>query len=1213
MNFVKKITHFLALIFLAYFLVSCDSGCVSPSEFDVESVEVKSNPTNDGVAGVYDDTVGGQVATWHETGLKSNGDPFIVQISGDWSPWFGNSLSANELKALPLCTMCAKNIGSPNCLCYPGQNPAAENFNARPRDDVNCALTADQNDPAKCTCTKDATYGNALDFGVYHIILNAVDKNELLKVADDQTACRLNQGMGLYIGLFGSRGVEIPKRAYHMYATDTICNIQKNSDGRCIDSNGIDRTQYIYYSPNNRIFVKDDKNGNNGTDTDTSDDEYHTANEEVKFIIYDSYYADNYGQYNLSILRGVGSDTDGGLLEFIVRLVEDTLLGPINDEGKRDGGIIRWMYMAIVQDSGFITILQISLSFYIAFYGLAHLMGLAQITYKELVNRVIKIGLIIFFTSKTSWNFYNDLVVGLFKDVMDYVVASIMNITDANIDPTSMIKIAQMDRAADASNATRFSYVDLIIKKLLSAGTAKKVFGLFFADIFGIIYIPIIYFLIGFFIYVMLTIAVAYIVALIKIIFVLSLGPIFIVFSLFSYTQGMFKNWISFLGSRSLEIVVLFTILYNFLLLIDKAFTDMLYYETCGDSYNFGLFTMRILKSHISRSLLEWLLFFVKIGGLTFITQLMINKAAGLASSLISIGGQSSGGGGFGSASGIVGSAFKASMKGIGLGLKGLSTATLGEYGLVRLATAVARKSGIAGAWNRLGEKIPFSGPRTAMRNSIIDSALRNGANSAAAAGLTKGTKAFDAHVRAKAMDELRGKMFRDPHKMRALGLDDKNIEKRFGQKLVNDAYKNQMKDNLKNLRGKFHGQDLLDEAKKKTDAWANQNLVGGANAVSDKIKSAAFKGKELSSEEAAKLYAGNEDAKNKYLQHLKDLEFERERRKANAGFFGKIGVMASRGYHNLKRDAAHNPKLMQKNFMRKAAYEEGRGKGWFDKVGVNTSKGFSLKKRINLFDNSNDELMRRTQEAQARALRGYLGDDENSERARFFKKQLADLATRDLQEQMEKAKNDAALAQALRDKVTAEMQAKLSGTQDGRSFFEANERYKLVGGRDLSAEIADKIKLEAEEAAKKKIEESNIEQIKDTVEKLKSTSFFSSDFKVDFGSSAAQILLQDGPDIGLKASNPLLTQEEKKGEIDYALKNDLTSQFKMNEAKLRITELSKKATEFEIMKLERNASPTDAEKVQLVKLKKELVEVEADIRRFETSVNELQGRINSL
>ena len=120
MNLAKKITQIFILIFSAAFLFSCDDGCVEIDEFDVETLTVEAKPTNDGITGTYDAVNGGQNAEWHETGLKSNGDEFLIQVGGAWTTWNGNEVDNTKLNAMSRCDFCAKKLSplTPNCLCY---------------------------------------------------------------------------------------------------------------------------------------------------------------------------------------------------------------------------------------------------------------------------------------------------------------------------------------------------------------------------------------------------------------------------------------------------------------------------------------------------------------------------------------------------------------------------------------------------------------------------------------------------------------------------------------------------------------------------------------------------------------------------------------------------------------------------------------------------------------------------------------------------------------------------------------------------------------------------------------------------------------------------------------------------------------------------------------------------------------------------------------
>jgi len=973
---IKRLALKSALIFVLTFgallvvvgalTAASGTGCIEADEFDVVSSTVDSYPVADGVDGTYDAIDGGQKATWHDTGYKSNGEQFVIQVAGSWTPWNRGSMSDTKLANLSRCNFCArtKNASNTNCICYANQTPTIENAaNGRPMSTVAgyCGHANDnytnQNDPLKCSCTQDSSQGTALGYGTYHIQLNTLTKEGTTKIADEQTYCKYDRGMGLYIALFGPRGVTTPLRAYHLFSEEESCNVVRNSQGQCLNSSGVDVTRHVFRSKNGSIFMKDDHAGNTGIDGNTSDDEYHKPNEAVKLIIYDRYYADNYGQYTVYFLKGVGVADDVGLLEFLVRIVEGVLLGDVGEDGERHGGIIEFMYKSIVQDSLFIMIVQFSLSFYIIFFGMAVLMGVAEITRKELMNRVLKIGLIIFFTNPNSWHFYNKIVVGFFKDGMDAVVAMMMNLSDSNQEPSSMTIVAQMDRATSVSNSTRFSYVDNILKKLFSVAVAKKIFSLMFSTGLGLIYILAIYALIGFFLYVMLLAAVFYVINLIKLIFALSLGPIFICFSLFSHTQEMFKNWLSFLGTRSLEIVFIFTILYYFISLIDRNFTALLSYQTCVKSYNIGLFSVKFMQSTIDRSIAEWMTFFFTIGGLIFMMKIVFDKLPNVCGALISIAGVQSGDSSStlskGGASSSMNLAKGMMSSAMGLAKSAASTgfSIAGDVGLraANAASAAAKASGLTDKLNAIGEKIPFRGASRRFNDSKVDSALN--------AAKEKMPGATVAQLRMEVMSSMQKEIVNNPKDSAVSGLDLEKVARRLDERLVRDGMKDKAQEIAKNLKKDPNampiGQAFKDEVAKQLKEWVKSETSDSARAdkflketttlgQNSKFNDAVNK-TALNSEEAAKLFAGNKDAQNKYLDYLKSRQFEnkvkddqagkvkegKDGKPENAGAIDYLAQKMDKLANNIKRTTHDNPLLAEQNFLRQLAKEEA-GLPWY-------------------------------------------------------------------------------------------------------------------------------------------------------------------------------------------------------------------------------------------------------------------------------------------
>jgi type IV secretory pathway VirB6-like protein len=1143
MNLDKKITQIFSLIFLCLFIVSCDDGCVEADEFDTESVTIKANPTNDGVTGSYDEITGGQKAEWHDTGLKTDGNQIVILISGGWIPWFGDNASDAKLTKLSRCNFCAKSNSSPNCICYNGKTPAAETSIGGTPVIADCSVTAAQNDPSKCTCTKDPQYGGVTDLNrsIYHFPLNAYEKDGTLKIADKQSVCKYDRGMGAYIALFGSRGVDVPKRVYHLFSETEVCNVKRDSANRCLDAAGNDLTKYLYKSADEKIFMKDNRNGNEGVDPDSSNDEYHKPKEIIKVIIFDRYYSDNYGQYNLTFMSGMGTAANTGLIEFMVGLMEDIMLGVVNqDNGKREGGIVRFMYQSIVQDSGFVTALQVALSLYIALFGAATLFGVAEVSRKEISSRIIKIGMIMFFTSNSSWNLYNDIVVGFFKDSMDYVVGAIMDLSDKNTDQSTTMINAQMDRNLNPGNATRFSYVDLTIKKLLSQATAKKIFGLFFGTYYGLILIPAFYALIGYYIYSMLLVAQIYVINLIKIIFVLALGPIFMCFSLFSHTQQMFKNWLAFLGGRSLEILILFMVLYNFLILIDKTFVSLLSFRACTEIYDLKLFTIKIINSYIGeRSFFDWITLFMKIAALITIMMFVVDKIGELSGKLISIGDTSSdsggtfrtfdvngksSGGGKGASEGMAHKVMGA-MRGIAGAVAGagLKASAFGARNLVQGATYAARQSGLADKWNSMGESLGFRGIRTRIRDSYIDAQINKFSAEAKEKGMP--SKEADAYIRRNTMSALQQRMMpgdaRDNYtsdsgrtSMILAGVDSRSILKRLDQKLVRDPMKKMFKEEERKIKagdpkdipiGKsammeavranveqrmldrmnFTGEDGKGEAKKRIAAQMKR------------LRSNLDSASKMDTTEAAKLFADDPEMRHKYLEHLKDSEFQRRQRSEDSiqrfrdvhdpkkgkydfldgvgSFGGMVGNALSNLGHHLRRDVENNPRMAQENFTRKSEKEkEKREKtrtwgGFFNPLNRFNALDKAMHYR-SISTKTNEEIKK----SMTSQLAASTSKDDLRKRA-FFQKKMSEIAVADfkkkspilgnvgkslersLQSMRKKDARDTISAKDLRD-LTADALSEGSTFDKAAKLSYLHKRFKL-GGKDPSLLLAEQMR----------------------------------------------------------------------------------------------------------------------------------------------------------
>ncbi len=1248
MNLSKKIAHFLALIFLATSLLSCTEGCVEPDEFDSESVTIESTPLE--IFGTYDSVSGGQRVDWDDPSLRSNGTEFLMQITGSWTSLNGD---ANSINNLPRCDTCAKKDGVDNCICYKDQIPAAEkdpagNLYTQDKDggQLDCASNAShQRDATRCTCTtKD---GVATDYGILHFPRNFLEKDGITpKIADQQTDCKYDRGMGAYMALWGTRGVTTPIRSYHLFSEETVCNVLRNSNGQCVDQSGNDMTRYVFRSANNRIFMKDDHDGNDDFDSNTGNDEYHTSNEYLKTIMYDTYYRDNYGSYNIQILRGVGSSKENGLLESLVLVVEDALLGKLDDDGNRDGGIIRFMYLAVVQDSGFSLAMQMSLIFYVTLFGAAHIWGLVEMNKKEIMGRMLKIALVMFFVSPTSWYFYNEFIVGFFMDGMNYVIGIFMSLSDSSIDQTSMIKVAQMDRLVEESSATRFAYVDLIIKKLMSEATAKKIAALFFSDFFGFFYMIMIYAVIFMFIAVMLFIATIYITNLIKLIFVLSIGPIFIVFTLFTKTAGYFNNWIGYVAGRSFEMIVLFIILYLFVTIIDKNFTEMLYYRACGLSWGIGPLNMTILKTvDFERGFPEWLTYFAAIAGLLFVVYDLIDKLPNIVAALFSlkISGNAASSG---IANNPAGGSLPYSQMGAGKAYSGAAgiagnvfnraappAASMAMYGLGRISDGLGRVSDATGlssltGFSSLRDGILSKLPNNPIGQNIMGEAMK----SAASAGEGKSGAAKEAAARAAFSSAMQARMLAEPLKMSASGINNQSIGAFMDQKLVKEPLQDFLKQEARNMRN-MGDQTPIGQAAiaahlgSRANEWAQQNLSAhSAERVKGYLDEKGIKDLmtshgSMTAAEAARAFAYNEDQENKFRAHLAERraeeklnDYEAIKNPISLG----LGRLGRNIYHAATNSPHHNPGRMQGSFERELDRKK-NPKSLFSLFGILESSETFDKHFLRSYKN-------KTRNSRMEGMRSKLQNqkapqDLDSAKTNIERKQMIE------DNKKEGQKRDFFLKK-LRDNSDRRWSIRRVFEDSSKERYKLLKDFEKIDGKTLSekAEALSKfnerlgIKVKDPQLELLEIQQKTGENAKDnsqiakeltekllsaeldwalkakTLEEKKITmGFVATSFQVKFGASISEALMQKSS-ILLEGGSILLDADKDKDvPVDEKAIAQLEAMKHQAKSQLKMAKLDKQVKEMEI------------EKAKAAKDGKKLSELNEEMTKLEKSFNNLK------
>jgi len=600
---------FIIAIFLSLFPSFnsfAGSNCILSTDTGVNySTIINANGDLSSGSGTY----GEQQISWTDTGLYTSGgsDGFLIKIQGKWRPW--NYGSANDLINSSnydvllkgyfreyYCTMFAKNINSDEQHARLGQLNGESNYIGNDYKNV------------------------ILDSNGY--ITRKVKMDTLF-----QDPCWVTAGYGLYISFWGNSGKDNPEIATQLNTADIECPnayaidynhdsiievnecLEKTSDGReknkAYYTQGLAECEPDYYHGasqldriNNKIGIYDCySEDNKGIKTDQTTFLYSAisfpvdtkgtpvgAKQKVKLGIYDTYYQDNIGAYKVTFLSGVSEDGDKGLLEKIVSDLEKVFVGSRNSDGNIEGGVLYYFYNLIVFDSTFAWVVRLLLVLYISFLGLSFMIGIVPLhERKQYMGILFKISFIIAMTTSTSWKLYDAYFVRFFIDGFASVIKMVLTIvlkTFGN-EGQGLAYVPTQVNNGSFSSAYLFYFVDILIKNFFNSTITDKIWSLFLHDFLGLAKIVALYYVIIYFIFSVIDLSFPYIIMFIQVVLALSVGPIFILLLLFEKTKYIFKNWITFLGGRLLNMLFLFVLLFGFAGVISSQFARLLKFGAC--------------------------------------------------------------------------------------------------------------------------------------------------------------------------------------------------------------------------------------------------------------------------------------------------------------------------------------------------------------------------------------------------------------------------------------------------------------------------------------------------------------------------------------------------------------------------------------------------------------------------------------------------------
>ena len=457
---------FATLLFLLLLNCGCgtsDRGCRSGDNFDGNATEIESKflendkyYLNDSGGKFTDDY---SLIRWQDTGLITNGKPIVLDIEGRWSPW-GQKSMVEEFFEI---------------------ENGKEVVKYRTIENV-CRNYLTKNVPVPGTGVENARY----------ITIKQPDRNS------GGYPCWISNGIGAYL-LFKD-------------SSDPNPNVSKITNESPIS--GTIHLNSPHSETNNRfsVDINDVKNGNG---VPIFSDGTIKKGMEVWAKIYDSYYPDNYGSYQLNFVEGVFKRQKNPIFEKCYDYIMKDIIGTS-----------KGIFIAVTNDSMFKAAVNTMLVLFITLTGILFVLGFIQMSAVEVFIRIFKVGIIAVLLNPGSWDFfYNYLFQAYLKGVIE--MCGII-ISSDKFDPSQPM-----------------AFLDDLSSKILNPYITSRMAALINANlILGLLWCFVISMILFFFSLALVLSFASFIISMILLYFITMLFPIFIIFILFNFTKSYFQQWV---------------------------------------------------------------------------------------------------------------------------------------------------------------------------------------------------------------------------------------------------------------------------------------------------------------------------------------------------------------------------------------------------------------------------------------------------------------------------------------------------------------------------------------------------------------------------------------------------------------------------------------------------------------------------------------------
>lgn len=298
----------------------------------------------------------------------------------------------------------------------------------------------------------------------------------------------------------------------------------------------------------------------------------------------DNDYTNNSGQYLVDVVTT--RDLGGGISDIIddiiapVKLIllgEPTASPPVP-------GLVEKFFNGITRQGAYVDAIRAMIGLGVIIFAMFYMAGLANITQKELLVLMIKIGVVITLTDPDSWSIFYNYFFRIFVEGTDELIWIFTHHLKDAISATADPNTVALPGNYEGVNSN-FAFLNQTLARFFTNTTNIKISSLVTTWPVGPIYAIIIYAGIIFFLFAVIKAIIVYMTAIMMVSLLLFLAPIFIPFMLFGKTKPLFNAWIDNLFSYLLQPVFLFTVIALFNVFIYSTFYNLLSFTVCWSCF----------------------------------------------------------------------------------------------------------------------------------------------------------------------------------------------------------------------------------------------------------------------------------------------------------------------------------------------------------------------------------------------------------------------------------------------------------------------------------------------------------------------------------------------------------------------------------------------------------------------------------------------------